>query len=219
MKGTQAALAIPVPQPRDLADATREGADRAGTRTAAPATTPFFDALVQEHHQKIYSLIYRQLGDHEEACDLTQDVFVRAYQAFEHFRGEASVYTWLYRIAINLSLNRAKQLRRRSRWEQASIDEPLQINGEQLQREFADWSRSPEKLAEDSELQRLIHHSIGSLPPDYRAVVLLRDVQGLSYAEVAEATGSSLEAVKSRLFRARTQLQSVLQPYLTDFLS
>lgn len=190
--------------------------DSARAGTSVRASEVPFDELVDEHFQKVYNLIYRYLGDHEEASDLTQDVFVRAYQSFDHFRGDAQVYTWLYRIALNLCHNRLKQLRRRYRFEQESLDTPLTVDGEQLQREVADWSQSPSSLAEGSELSRLLHKSIRDLSPDHRAVIILRDIQGLSYAEIAEITGSSLEAIKSRLFRARTQLQSVLQPYLED---
>jgi len=179
-------------------------------------TAETFDSLVEEHFQKVYNLIYRYLGDAEEASDLTQDVFLRAYQSFEHFRGDSQVYTWLYRIALNLCHNRLKQLRRRQRVEQESLDAPLKFDGEEIRREVADWTHSPETLAEGSELNRLLQRSIRSLSPEHRTVVILRDIQGLSYAEIAEATDSSLEAIKSRLFRARSQLKRILQPYLED---
>lgn len=176
----------------------------------------YFDMLVEKYHRRIYNVVFRYLGDAEEASDLTQEVFLRAYQAFSGFRGEAAVGTWLHRIAINLSLNRAQQLDRLRRQETQTLDAPLEFDSHGLQRELADWRQSPERLAEGSELNRLIQDSLQSLSPEHRAVVVLRDLQGLSYAEIAEITGVSLQAVKSRLFRARSRLQALLQPYLTE---
>ncbi len=178
----------------------------------APATT--FDELVEKYHRRIFNVVYRYIGDYYEASDLTQDTFIRAYQSFGQFRGDSSAYTWLYRIAINLSHNRLKQLKRKARSEVESLDEPLDFDGSALEREISDWSLSPERLAECQELQKFIQHCIQSLPPNYRAVIVLRDVEGLSYQEIAESTSSSVEAVKSRLFRARSHLKGLLEPYL-----
>ncbi|NCO37720.1 MAG: RNA polymerase sigma factor RpoE [Armatimonadetes bacterium CG_4_10_14_3_um_filter_66_18] len=199
-----------------VADEGSLRAHKAAAETAQHAAETRFDEVVQAHYQKVYNLVYRYLGDAEEACDVTQDVFLRAHQSFQHFRGDAAIYTWLYRIALNLCHNRLKQLHRRYRAEKHSLDAPLEVDGEQLQREWADWTRTPETLAERSELTRILRQAINSLPAEHRAAVILRDIEGLSYAEVADATGCSLEAIKSRLFRARSQLQSVLEPYLTD---
>jgi RNA polymerase sigma-70 factor (ECF subfamily) len=214
MDGTALAASLPINGTgASAADVSARSTDSAPRAEIAAAD---FDSLVEEHFQKVYNLIYRYIGDHEEASDLTQDVFVRAYQSFDHFRGDSQIYTWLYRIALNLCHNRLKQLRRRRRVEQESLDAPLNMDGEELRREVADWDHAPTTLAEGAELNRLLHRSIRSLSPDHRTVVLLRDIQGLSYAEIAEVTGSSLEAIKSRLFRARSQLKSILQPYLED---
>lgn len=192
----------------------------AGPSAKAHETTAAqFDEIVEEYFQKIYNVVYRYLGDADEASDVTQEVFLRAYQSFAHFRGESQVYTWLYRIALNLCHNRVKQLRRRYRVEQESLDAPLNLADDQIQREVADWTHSPTRLAEGSELNRLLQQSIRRLSPEHRAVIVLRDIQGLSYAEIAEITDSSVEAVKSRLFRARTQLKTMLQPYLEDTLT
>lgn len=211
--------AMPGSQATERHEHIAETARSAKRPRGAAGSLSFFDALVEEHHQKIYNLTCRYLGDPEEAFDLTQEVFLRAYQSFEHFRGEATVFTWLYRIALNLCHNRLKQLRRLSRHEQESLDAPIEIDGDQLRREISDWSTSPERLALQSELGRLLQHAINGLSPEHRAVVLLRDIEGLSYAEVAEATGVSLEAVKSRLFRARSQLQAIMEPYLVETIA
>lgn len=201
-------------------DAGRErvhegGIDRQGAANLLSDVDPEgFEALVDKYHRRIFNVIYRYVGDYYEAYDLTQDTFLRAYQSFQQFRGESTAYTWLYRIAINLSHNRIKQLKRKARSEAESLDDPIDVNGDAVQREVADWSMSPERVAESKELQGVLQRAIQSLPENYRAVILLRDVEGLSYQDIAKATGSSVEAVKSRLFRARSHLKGLLEPYL-----
>jgi RNA polymerase sigma-70 factor (ECF subfamily) len=175
-----------------------------------------FRAVVAEYHAKVYNLIYRYVGDAEEAADLTQDTFVCAFRAWPNFRGDSAVYTWLYRIAINLSKNRLKHLKRRRSAEVVSLDEPVAAEEETLDREVEDWSLSPERALESRELGLFLATQVGKLPPDFREAVILRDYQGLSYQEVAEIVGCSVKAVKSRLFRARTLLREKLRPYLSD---
>lgn len=201
-------------------DAGRErvpegGIDRQGAANLSSDVDPEgFEGLVDKYHRRIFNVIYRYVGDYYEAYDLTQDTFLRAYQSFQQFRGESTAYTWLYRIAINLSHNRIKQLKRKARSEAESLDDPIDVDGDAVQREVADWSMSPERVAESKELQGVLQRAIQSLPENYRAVILLRDVEGLSYQDIAKATGSSVEAVKSRLFRARSHLKGLLEPYL-----
>ncbi|MBI3922014.1 MAG: sigma-70 family RNA polymerase sigma factor [Armatimonadetes bacterium] len=201
-------------------DAGRErvpegGIDKQGAANLSSDVDPEgFEALVDKYHRRIFNVIYRYVGDYYEAYDLTQDTFLRAYQSFQQFRGESTAYTWLYRIAINLSHNRIKQLKRKARSEAESLDDPIDVDGDAVQREVADWSMSPERVAESKELQGVLQRAIQSLPENYRAVILLRDVEGLSYQDIAKATGSSVEAVKSRLFRARSHLKGLLEPYL-----
>lgn len=178
------------------------------------STPESFDAIVARYHVKVYNICYRYMLNPEEAEDLTQDTFLRAHQSFANFRGESQVFTWLYRIAINLCHNRTKQLKRRKRMEQESLDDPVGDEGEEQQREIPDLSMSPERVAESKELSRFLQRSIRALPPDYKDVIILREFQGLSYEEIAETLGCSLEAVKSRLFRARACLKDKLAPYL-----
>ncbi len=175
-----------------------------------------FRAVVAEYHAKVYNLIYRYVGDAEEAADLTQDTFVCAFRAWPNFRGDSAVYTWLYRIAINLSKNRLKHLKRRRTAEVVSLDEPVAAEEDSLEREVQDWSLSPERALENRELGLFLATQVGKLPPDFREAVILRDYQGLSYQEVADIVGCSVKAVKSRLFRARTLLREKLRPYLSD---
>ncbi len=130
------------------------------------------------------------------------------------FAVKLQVYTWLYRIAINLCKNHFRKRDREARIEMISFDAPLFSDGEEMEREIEDVSQSPERLMEGQELQQLIQSAILGLPLDLRTVILLRDVQGLSYQEVAHITGCSVEAVKSRIFRARGQLRKILGPHL-----
>lgn len=175
-----------------------------------------FRGLVAEYHGQVYNLIYRYIGDSEEAADLTQDTFVCAYRAWANFRGDSKVYTWLYRIAVNLTKNRLKSLKRRRSAEAVSLDEPISPNGESYEREIEDWSLSPEKALESRELGLFLASQVTKLQPDFREVIVLRDYQGLSYKEVADIVGCSVKAVKSRLFRARSMLRDKLRRYLAD---
>jgi RNA polymerase sigma-70 factor (ECF subfamily) len=174
-----------------------------------------FEEVVEKYHQKVFNLVYRYLNDYDEAQDLTQDTFVRAHQSWATFRGESQVYTWLYRIALNLCHNRLKQLKRRQKVEAESLDQPVEGESEDMLREVPDLTLSPERLVENKELQQVIRRAIRQLPEDYKQVIILRDIEGFSYSDIAKMTGSSLEAIKSRLFRARTALKDLLRPYLS----
>lgn len=172
-----------------------------------------FDLLVERYQKKVFNVLLRMIGDFDEAADLTQDVFVQAYRAFSTFRGESKIYTWLYRIAINRCKNRMKQIARGNSVVSGSLDDPL--DGEDgTVRDVPDSSHVPDRLLERAELREVVNQEIAKLPPDFRMVIVLRDMQGLSYKEMADVIGISLEAVKSRLFRARSQLREQLRPYL-----
>ncbi len=183
------------------------------TETTATALPPF-EVLFARYEKGIFNHIYRMVGDYEDATDLTSQTFLHAFRSYDRFRGEAQVYTWLYRIAINLCKNHFRKRDREARIEMVSFDAPLFSDGEEMEREIEDVSQSPERLLEGQELQELIQSAILGLPVDLRTVILLRDVQGLSYQEVAHITGCSVEAVKSRIFRARGQLRKILGPHL-----
>ena len=174
-----------------------------------------FHRVIQDNYQRVYSVIYRMLEDSEEAEDLTQDTFVNAYRAWGDFRGESQVYTWLYRIAVNLTRNRLEIVGRRRQSHKYSLDQPIEGDqGEGRSRHIKDWSRAPERLVESNELGELIAGYVAELRDDYKEVVILRDYEELSYEEIAQVLGCSLAAVKSRLFRARSVLREQLQTYI-----
>lgn len=210
---------------RDETDAARAALDPEG-RDAMGWTEPAlgecdsegeaklpFDVLLDRYQKKIFNVLLRMIGDFDEAADLTQDVFVQAFRALPNFRGESKVYTWLYRIAVNRCKNRMKQIARGGALAGASLDEPVDTE-ESLSRDVPDHSFAPDRMLERAELREIVNEEINNLPPDFRLVVVLRDIQGLSYREMADVIGISLEAVKSRLFRARSHLRERLRPYL-----
>jgi RNA polymerase sigma-70 factor (ECF subfamily) len=174
-----------------------------------------FDALVAAYEKKIFNVVYRILGDYEEAADVTQEVFISAYKAYDRFRGDAKVFTWLYQIAINHCRNRLRKRGRTREVQVESLDEPRAM-GEEAEgpaREIADDTYAPEAVLEEKELRERILRAVETLPPEYREVVILREMQGLSYNEIAEATRLSLDNVKTRLSRARAMLRRKLEPY------
>jgi len=176
-----------------------------------------FDEIVARYEKPIFNVVYRILGDYDEAADVTQETFISAYKSFHRFRRESSVYTWLYQIALNHSRNRLRRRRRHDVSRTVSLDAPVEEAGEAAgPREIPDERTSPEKVAEKKELRAKILAAIESLPPDYREVVVLRELQGLSYNQIADATGISLDNVKTRLSRARAMLRRRLGPYYLD---
>lgn len=173
-----------------------------------------FDEFFQAYEQKIFNLVYRLVGDYEDASDLTSDTFVRALRAYDRFRGDAHPYTWLYRIALNLCKNYFRQQQHRSRVHAFSLDAPTDHAGEAAPREMEDSSQSPEEQVEAKELESLVAKCLLTVGAEFRALIVLRDLQGLSYQEIGAIVGCSEKAVKSRLFRARTQLRDILRPHL-----
>jgi RNA polymerase sigma-70 factor, ECF subfamily len=174
-----------------------------------------FRDITAENYERVYNVIYRLINDPEEAADLTQDTFVNAYRAWDAFRGEAQVYTWLYRIAVNLTKNYLQRQGRISNTEGTSLDAPIDSHEQnELYLQLDDNSMAPVRLAENRELRQVLVDAVSRLRQDYREVIVLRDYQGFSYNEMAEILGCSLQAVKSRLFRARSVLRERLEVYL-----
>lgn len=179
-----------------------------------------FEAIVEKYHGKVFQLVYRYTGDYEEACDLTQDTFVRAFNAWGEFRGDSQVYTWLYRIALNLCHNQQKRTQKRTRMERWSLDATTEDSFDtRTPLEVADERPLPLQRLEGDEMRYRLREALLQLPENYRTVIVLRDIEGLTYEEIARVTDSTLEAIKSRLFRARQNLRRLLEPYMTGGLS
>lgn len=165
-----------------------------------------FEELVSRYEAKIFRLTRNITGNHEDAEDAMQDAFLKAYSHLQDFHGDSRFYTWLVRIAANESLMRL----RKRRPNQFSLDEPVEGDTDLLPRELEDWRPSPEQDYAEAEMQGILAEIIEKLDPEFRIVLVLRDVEEFSTQETAEALGISLSAVKSRLLRARLKLREKL---------
>ncbi len=172
-----------------------------------------FERLVEERSGDIYALLYRLTEDAEEARDLTQETFLQAFRAIAHFRGDSDLRTWLYRIAVNQARNRWRWWRRRRRDQTVSLDAPTEGSGDAtLAARLRDQNAGdPEQLALARERERALTVALRALSRPYREVVVLRDVEGLSYEDVAAALEISVGTVKSRLSRGRLELRRRLE--------
>lgn len=174
-----------------------------------------FNLLVEERTPDVYALLYRLTEDAEEARDLTQETFLQAFRSIAHFRGEADLRTWLYRIALNQARNRWRWWRRRRRASTVSLDEPDDDGRRPLSERLRDErARDPERQALASERESVILAALRTLARPYREAVVLRDIEGLSYEEVAAALEISIGTVKSRLSRGRAELRHKLEGML-----
>ena len=168
-----------------------------------------FDQLVLQHQDVVYAVAVRMLGDREEAKDVAQDTFVRAYRSLKAFRREAKFSTWLIAITMNLCRNRRRWWARRRQVIVASVDEPT-ASGESLAHSVADPAPSTAEVAQQRELQQLLLTTLATLDHGDREVLVLRDLQGYSYEDIARTLGCQLGTVKSRLSRARFALRARL---------
>ena len=175
-----------------------------------------FDGLVGRYEKPIYNLIYRLIGDREEAADLTQETFVAAYRSYSAFRGESTAYTWLYKIAINKCKNKFKEKDRRKEHEGLSLDGGVDDEGSRNIFEKSVVNENPETALRRKELKEQIEQAITQLPSDYKIVAVLRDLHGLSYDEIAKAADLSVDVVRTRLARARGMLRQRLESYLIE---
>jgi len=169
-----------------------------------------FEKIVLKYQDRVYNLCYRFLGDKEEAEDSAQDVFIKVYKALKGFRFKSSFYTWLYRIVINTCKNRVKSLAYRRSRSRVSIDDD-QGSKEYNVSAVIDLNDLPDVNLEKREKIDMIQEAINSLPPDQKTMVILRDIEGLSYDEIADITKNRLGTVKSKLSRARLGLRNKLE--------
>ncbi len=169
-----------------------------------------FEQLVRRYDRNVFRIAQHITQNREDAEDVVQDAFLKAFQNLEQFQGQSKFYTWLVRIAVNEALMR---LRRRRPERMVSLDEDIQTGEDAIPREVADWAPNPEQLYKQAELRDILQRTIQGLPSSFRTVFVLRDVEGLSTEETADALGLSIPAVKSRLLRARLQLRERLTKY------
>ena len=172
--------------------------------------TRAFGELVGRYEGKIFRLAQHITQNREDAEDVLQETFLKAYEHLDQFQGNSKFYTWIVRIAVNQAL---MKLRRRKTDKSVSLDETIDTGEDTIVREIAAWDEDPEQRFSREELGEILNSAIESLEPPYRSVFVLRDIEDLSTEETAEALDLSIPAVKSRLLRARLQLREKLTRY------
>ena len=176
-----------------------------------------FETLVLEYEKNVYNIALRMTGNSEDAADMTQEAFIKAYNSLQSFRGDSKFSVWLYRIVSNVCLDFLRSKNRRPTVSLSVEDD----DGEDAQLDVADESQSPELLLDRKLTRDSVRRGLDSLPPDYRQILLLREIQGLSYDEIAQALSLEVSTVKSRIFRARKRLCTFLidDGNISDFSS
>jgi len=195
MGAIQNKLAGPVSEELALVQAAKRGDDSA------------FEELVRRYDRNVFRIAQHITQNREDAEDVVQDAFLKAYSNLNQFQGQSKFYTWIVRIAVNESL---MKLRKRKSDRTVPLDEPMDLGEETVEREIAVWEDNPEQRYSREEMQRILDEAVDGLKPDFRTVFVLRDIEELSTEETAEALGISVPAVKSRLLRARLALREKL---------
>jgi RNA polymerase sigma-70 factor (ECF subfamily) len=185
--------------------------DEALVRRCQQGDEEAFTRIVERYQTRVVGLAYSVVRNPDDAMDVAQEAFLKVHRNLRGFRGKSSFYTWLYRVTVNLAIDRDRKRKRRRLESLEAIQERSTEAGGPV---FPDEGPSPKEVAADGELEELVNEAIDSLSPRHRTVVLLRDVQGLSYQEIAEVVGCSLGTVMSRLHYARQKLKEKLRPLL-----
>ena len=168
-----------------------------------------FDVLVLKYQHKIVKLVMRYVRDQAEALDVTQEAFIKAYRALPKFRGDSAFYTWLYRIAINTAKNHIVAMKRRPMEYDLDLQES---DGYQPHAQLRDYD-SPDRIVQREELREAVQAAINTLPEELRVAIVLREVEGMSYEEIATAMSCPVGTVRSRIFRARDAIDQAIRMY------
>jgi RNA polymerase sigma-70 factor (ECF subfamily) len=169
-----------------------------------------FDLLVQKYQSRIQKLIARFVRNPADVQDVAQETFIKAYRALDNFRGDSAFYTWLYRIAINTAKNHLVAVGRKSPGYSVDVQEVEKFDPSQWLKEYA----TPEREMLASEIQMTVNSAMESLPPDLREAISLREMEGLSYEDIAQVMDCPIGTVRSRIFRAREAIDEKLRPLL-----
>lgn len=189
---------------------TSQPDDRALVASASQGDLGAYDQLVRRYQTRIYGLVYNMTSSKEDAEDLVQDVFVKAFSSLKGFRGTSSFYTWIYRIAINRTINFLKKRKKRQALSLNDVDEGVERDPAYVELSARE---SPARDTSLLELQEKLNKALLTLSEKHRTVVVLHDIQGLPHEEIARMTGCSEGTVRSRLFYARQQLQGELAEF------
>lgn len=176
-------------------------------RKAKAGDVEAFEQLVEAYGKKVYNLALRMTGNHDDAADLAQEAFIRVFKSISGFKEQSSFSTWIYRITTNVCLD---EIRKRKNKKVISLDEDIRMDDGEMKRQVVSEDPLPDELAEREELRSIVNAAINSLPEDQRIVITLRDLQGLTYEEIARILDCPGGTVKSRINRARQALRNVL---------
>jgi RNA polymerase sigma-70 factor (ECF subfamily) len=198
----------------DVPEAPKDVDERVLIERCRAGDVEAFEPLVEKYRQRVWRLAYQVLRDREEAWDCAQDAFVRAFQSLGSFRGQSAFYTWLFRIAMNVATDRL-----RSRGAQARAFGTQAVPAEEWERTAPDPEARPDQAALGAERRERISQALDTLPPNARAIIMLSDVEGLSYREIASVLNCPIGTVMSRLHNARKRLRSALGPMLLLLLA
>jgi RNA polymerase sigma-70 factor (ECF subfamily) len=171
-----------------------------------------FDLLVRKYQHKVIGLISRYVHNHAECEDVAQEAFVRAWRAIGSFRGESAFYTWMYKIAVNTAKNHLVAMGRRPPNDDISVEDAVFVPGADRMHDSA----TPERELMRQEIEQTVFSTVQALPEELRTAITLREVDGLSYEEIAAAMGCPIGTVRSRIFRAREAIDEKLRPLLSD---
>ena len=166
-----------------------------------------FEQLIESYQRKIFNIALRMLGNYDDAGDLTQEVLIRIYKSIKSFKEQSSFSTWIYRITTNVCLD---EIRKRKNRKVISLDEEIKLDDGDMKRQIENGEPSPEEMAETGDLKKVVNDAIARLSEEHRMVIVLRDIRGFSYEEIAEMLKCPEGTVKSRINRARQALKNIL---------
>lgn len=195
----------------ESANQSSADADRGLVARAQQGDTAAFDQLVVKYSPRLYGMIYHMTSNKEDANDLMQDVFAKAFRSLSRFRGKSSFYTWIYAIGTNMTLNFLKKRKRRAAWSLDELDSGIQNDDAMV--DIAHFA-NPRHQSDVNELQKRLNEAMQSLSDDHRAVVTMFDIQGIPHAEISKILKVSEGTVRSRLFYAHQQLQGYLEEFI-----
>lgn len=164
-----------------------------------------YEEIISLYEKKVFSVIYYMVKNENELEDIAQEVFIKIYKNLKNFKEESSLYTWIYRITINVCLDEIKR-----RKKVVYLDEEIETEDGEIRMQLADDSKGPSEIAEDKDLKQRLEACIRKLPEDQRIMIILRDIKGFTYMEIAEMLKMNLGTVKSKISRARAMLKEIL---------
>ena len=210
LRGTKTSAPASAPATEREFDLQHED-DEVLVRRAQRGNSAAFDVLVERYKERLYATVYHMTANHEDANDLVQDTFIKAFKSLNSFRGQSSFYTWVYRIAVNRTINFLKRRKNRNQYSLDDLESSIQTDPDLVEMMSHVTPRREVGLIE---LHEKLNEALQKLSEAHRAVVTMHDIQGMTHADIAKAMKCSEGTVRSRLFYARQQLQSLLSDYL-----